>query len=74
MSNVTVKPIQTINVKVNQGNQQTAHSTIQFVGSVITPEQIQTLLEQTNTAMNSITTVTAEAHVLQFMVMKSTST
>ena len=33
MPNVIVNPIQTINVRVNQGNQQTVHSTAQFVGS-----------------------------------------
>ena len=33
MPNVIVNPIQQINVRVNQGNQQTVHSTATFVGS-----------------------------------------
>lgn len=33
MPNITVNPIQQINVRVNQGNQQTVHGTAQFVGS-----------------------------------------
>jgi hypothetical protein len=33
MPNVIVNPIQQINVRVNQGNQQTVHSTAQFVGA-----------------------------------------
>jgi hypothetical protein len=33
MPNVIVNPVQQINVRVNQGNQQTVHSTATFVGS-----------------------------------------
>jgi hypothetical protein len=33
MPNVIVNPVQQINVRVNQGNQQTVHSTASFVGA-----------------------------------------
>lgn len=33
MPNVIVNPVQQISVRVNQGNQQTVHSTATFVGS-----------------------------------------
>jgi len=33
MPNVIVNPVQQINVRVNQGNQQTVHSTATFIGA-----------------------------------------
>lgn len=43
MTNVTVKPVQSISVRVNQGQQQTVTGTSTFVGSGLATEVSQAL-------------------------------
>jgi multidrug resistance efflux pump len=54
MPNVIVNPVQQINVRVNQGNQQTVHSTATFVGSDSNAAQAaNTALQLAQAAYNS---------------------
>jgi hypothetical protein len=53
MPNVKVSPIQQIKVRVNQGNQQTVHNTIQFIGSQGAQDQINQALSQSALALST---------------------
>jgi hypothetical protein len=57
MPNVIVNPVQQINVRVNQGNQQTVHSTAQFVGSPGNAAEVaNTALQLAQAAYNTANT------------------
>ena len=61
MPNVIVNPIQQINVRVNQGNQQTVHSTSTFIGAAnvtsLVTEALQTAQAAANTANTALQSV-----------------
>jgi hypothetical protein len=56
MTNVTVKPIRTISVRVNQGHQQTVTGTSTFVGSALS----QRINSAYATANNAVAATTGE--------------
>lgn len=51
MPSVTVKPIQTINVRVNQNNRQVVKGTTTFVGATNVQSEVDLALLQANTAL-----------------------
>jgi hypothetical protein len=56
MPNVIVNPVQQISVRVNQGNQQTVHSTATFVGASDAAVQANAALALAQAAYNTANT------------------
>ena len=56
MPNVIVNPVQQINVRVNQGNQQTVHSTATFIGANDAGAQANAALVLAQAAYNTANT------------------
>lgn len=53
---VTVKPIQQINVRINQHNQQTVHGTSTFVGAGDVKNQVNTAINLAQSAYDAANT------------------
>ena len=62
MPNVTVNPIQSINVRVNQGNPQLIRGTSTFVGAADVQNQINQLAAQANLAYSTAEYAAATAN------------